>query len=46
MAASLDGRREVLLRILNHLELSSEQLYELFGGRAALNVIKQENDDE
>lgn len=46
MAAALDGRREVLLRILNHLELTSEQLYELYGGRAALQTIEQENDDE
>lgn len=46
VAANLDGRREVLLRILRHLELTSEQLYELSGGYAALQQVEQENDDE
>lgn len=32
VAARLDGRREVWLRIQSHLKLSDEQLWELFGG--------------
>lgn len=28
----LEGRREVWLRIVNHLRLTPEQLYELYGG--------------
>lgn len=31
MAAQLDGRREVWLRIQQHLQLSDDQLWELFG---------------
>lgn len=32
IAAMLDGRREVWLRITNHLNLSSEQLFALYNG--------------
>lgn len=35
VAANLDGRREVLLRILNHLNLSEEQLAQLYAGNQA-----------
>lgn len=31
MAARLDGRREVWLRIQSHLQLTDEQLWQLFG---------------
>jgi hypothetical protein len=32
VAARLDGRREVWLRIAQHLNLTPEQLWELYGG--------------
>ena len=32
MAARLDGRREVWLRIQNHLRLTDDQLWLLYGG--------------
>lgn len=32
VAARLDGRREVWLRIQQHLRLTDEQLWQLFGG--------------
>ena len=32
-AARLDGRREVWLRLQNHLELSPDQLWDLYSGR-------------
>lgn len=35
VAAQLDGRREVWLRIQQHLHLSGEQLMELYKGRPA-----------
>lgn len=31
LAANLDGRREVFLRIAQHLELDSETLWQLYG---------------
>ena len=34
--AAMEGRREVWLRITQHLNLSSEQLYQLYGGNRAL----------
>lgn len=33
MHALLEGRREVWLRITQHLNLTSEQLYQLYAGR-------------
>lgn len=33
----LEGRREVFLRIQQHLNLTSEQLFDLFGGTGAGN---------
>lgn len=33
VAARLDGRREVLLRIQHHLRLSPDELWELYSGR-------------
>lgn len=41
VAAALDGRREVWLRIQEHLNLGSEQLYVLYGG----GTIPPENDN-
>lgn len=35
IAANLDGRREVWLRIQNHLNLNEEQLAELYAGNLA-----------
>lgn len=35
IAANLDGRREVWLRIMNHLNLSEEQLAELYASNPA-----------
>ncbi len=32
VAARLDGRREVWLRIAHHLNLTDEQLWKLYGG--------------
>ena len=32
VAARLDGRREVFLRITQHLNLSTDDLYRLYGG--------------
>ena len=40
--AAMEGRREVWLRITQHLNLSSEQLYKLYNGNRAL---KQDNSD-
>lgn len=31
--AALEGRREVFLRILQHLNLSVEEMFELYGGQ-------------
>jgi hypothetical protein len=33
IAANLDGRREVLLRIIDHLTLSVEELIKKYGGK-------------
>jgi hypothetical protein len=35
IAASLDGRRDVWLRIQQHLQLSPDQLWNLYDGRSA-----------
>ncbi len=40
IAANLDGRREVFLRIQNHLGLSTEQLLSIYGGDP-LGAIQQ-----
>lgn len=37
IAAQLDGRREVFLRIQQHLQLSTEQLWALLGAAPSLN---------
>lgn len=42
--AALEGRREVWLRIQQHLHLSSDQLATLYSGRQVF--IEQEKDDE
>lgn len=42
--AVLEGRREVFLRITQHMNLSSEQLYTLYSGRHYQTNI-EENDD-
>lgn len=36
IAARLDGRREVWLRIQEHLQLTDDQLWRLYGGAAAV----------
>lgn len=36
VAANLDGRREVFLRITNHLGLTEEQLVALYSGNSAV----------
>jgi hypothetical protein len=36
VAARLDGRREVWLRIAQHLNLTPDQLWELYSGRPAM----------
>ena len=45
MHAVAEGRREVWLRIQNHLNLSTEQLYTLFGGNHLHITNKDEDDD-
>lgn len=40
IAANLDGRREVYLRIMNHMGLTTEQLLSLYGGDP-LGAIQQ-----
>lgn len=40
LAANLDGRREVFLRIQNHLGLTTEQLLSIYGGDP-LGAIQQ-----
>jgi hypothetical protein len=42
LAARLDGRREVWLRIAHHLHLAPDQLWELYSGR---NSSKEEEND-
>ena len=42
--AVLEGRREVWLRITQHLRLSSEQLYTLYDGRQ-FPLVQEEKDD-
>lgn len=37
MAARLDGRREVWIRIQQHLQLSDEVLWQLYGGKPNTN---------
>lgn len=44
IAARLDGRREVFLRINDHLNLSTEQLYTMAGGRR-VNRIRSKKDE-
>ncbi len=34
LAAQLDGRREVWLRIIQHLKLTENQLWDLYGNKA------------
>lgn len=41
--AALEGRREVWLRIQQHLNLSASQLAELYGGRQFKVVKEEEN---
>jgi len=41
--AVLEGRREVWLRIQQHLNLTSEQLYALYSGRD-FNPLKEDTD--
>lgn len=45
ISAALEGRREVWLRIQNHLHLSSEQLLAIYSGRQ-INVITGDDDDD
>lgn len=41
--AVLEGRREVFIRISDHLNLSSEQIYGLYAGR---NVLQPTGDND
>ena len=41
--AALEGRREVWLRITNHLHLNSEQLFVLYNG-GTINTEKEQDD--
>lgn len=42
--AALEGRREVWLRIQQHLNLSAEDLFQLYSGRTVQSLIqRQEN---
>ena len=41
--AVLEGRREVLLRITNHLNLTTEELYALVGGNPAMPADDRES---
>lgn len=43
-AAALDGRREVYLRILQHLKLTPEELYDTFGGAYPLTAEGDEHE--
>lgn len=43
--ALLEGRREVFLRITQHLHLSSEDLYAIYGGATALPPNDGETND-
>jgi len=45
VAAALDGRREVWLRIQNHLNLTSQELYQLLDGRP-VDGLNPSNDPE
>lgn len=42
--AVLEGRREVWLRITQHLHLTSQELYQLYGGKT-LPMTRGEEDD-
>jgi hypothetical protein len=44
--AVLEGRREVWLRIQQHLQLTPDQLYALYGGKTLQLNQPQEADDE
>ena len=44
--AVLEGRREVFIRIADHLHLSVEQLYALYAGRQIDLSVKQDQGDE
>lgn len=46
LASNLDGRREVWLRIMNHLNVSQEQLYELLAGQAQDQSMRLTGDGE
>lgn len=46
MHAVAEGRREVWLRIQNHLNLPIEQLYILFGGNQIRTTNKDETNDD
>lgn len=43
--ARYEGRREVLLRIQQHINIPSDKLYLLYGGRP-INMTGQTDDDE
>lgn len=42
--AALEGRREVWLRIQQHLNLQPDQLYQLFTGRTLTTILPEETD--
>lgn len=44
--AVLEGRREVWLRIQQHMQLTPDQLYALYNGKMLHVKQQQENDDE
>jgi len=44
--AAHEGRREVWLRIQQHLNLSSEDLFQLYSGRTVMRLIDQSGEQE
>ncbi len=42
----LEGRREVWLRIQQHLNLNPDDLFQLYSGRDVTRLMQQENDHE
>lgn len=44
--AALEGRREVWLRIQQHLNLSSEDLFQLYSGRNVQSLIQRQENDQ
>jgi hypothetical protein len=40
--ATLEGRRQVFLRIIQHLQKTPEELYEIYGGKYPITTLEDD----